>query len=497
MGYPPTDEQQRIIDAAVSHKQIMVNAAAGTGKTSTLVLIAEAMKKTTITYLAFNSAIKEEAKTRFGSNVKCFTTHGLALRTNYSEWQRKMKIKNPRARGRVIAQKCKIYGGYKSESIDLTPADIGSLAWSMVDRFASSPDPDIGWWHLAASHVAQADQAERQHIGERIRPYAEKIWGNLMSANPVYPYWHQHYRKAWALTEPQIDTDVILFDEAQDTAPVVMGVLRNQRNSLIIPVGDRYQSINEFTGARNALDMFGGEELRLTQSFRFGPAIAEVANQFLDRLGTDMRVRGYGKIKSTVGPCARPDAILCRTNSGAMTEVFKALDAGLKVALQGDGREIGELAQAALLLQKGIRADHKDLRGFATWGEVQEYVENEPAGADLKTFVGLVDREGASQIIAAVDSLIKTSPAAKKHQAQTTPKRQLTPDVTVSTAHKAKGLEFPSVDITDDFPEPKQAAGDADPEATAAAASELKLAYVAVTRAKNKLDPRGVYTLLG
>src|SRR5690606_13167694 len=60
-------------------------------------------------------------------------------------------------------------------------------------------------------------------------------------------------------------------------------------------------------------------------------------------------------------------------------------------------------------------------------------------------------------------------------------------DVIVSTAHKAKGLEWDRVRIGDDFKGPKQdtETGELvmpDPE-------ELRLAYVAVTRARRELDP--------
>lgn len=500
MGFPPTEEQQRIIDAAVAHEQIWVNAGAGTGKTATLQRMAEAMPKTTMTYLAFNAAIKQEASTRFPpKNVKCYTTHGLALRTNFDEWQRKMRLRTGSKRGRDIARQARILSGYRSEHADFSPADIGALAWSMVERYCSSADPEIGWWHLSKSHVDGVEDDERRHLGRMIGKYADAIWANLLGNNPSYPYGHSHYRKEWALTQPQIPTDKILVDEAQDLPPVVLGVLLEQKNAMVIPVGDRYQAINGFTGAIDALDRFNGTELRLTQSFRFGPAVAEVANEFLDALGTDMRIKGYDKINSVIGECPDPDAILCRTNSGAMTEVFKALDAGKRVALQGDGTEMADLANAAIQLQAGHRPDHRDLRNFANWGEVQDYVDKEPAGADLKTFVGLVDREGAHEILAALNNLVKTRTAPQKREAHLRrglqAKAPVKADVIISTAHKAKGLEFPSVRTGDDFPSAKTTVG-ADAETPTINKDELMLAYVAATRATKRLDPAGIRAVL-
>ncbi len=57
--------------------------------------------------------------------------------------------------------------------------------------------------------------------------------------------------------------------------------------------------------------------------------------------------------------------------------------------------------------------------------------------------------------------------------------------VVVSTAHKAKGREWPRVRIADDFREPKG-------EDTPIPQAEAMLAYVAVTRARLALDPDGL-----
>jgi hypothetical protein len=60
-------------------------------------------------------------------------------------------------------------------------------------------------------------------------------------------------------------------------------------------------------------------------------------------------------------------------------------------------------------------------------------------------------------------------------------------DVTVSTAHKSKGLEWDKVKIGDDFKGPKRDENTG--EVTMPSAEELRVAYVAVTRAAKELDP--------
>ena len=62
-------------------------------------------------------------------------------------------------------------------------------------------------------------------------------------------------------------------------------------------------------------------------------------------------------------------------------------------------------------------------------------------------------------------------------------------DVILSTAHKAKGREWRSVQIAGDFREPKE---DDDGQQREVPRAEMMLSYVAVTRAKLALDPAGV-----
>jgi superfamily I DNA/RNA helicase len=85
------------------------------------------------------------------------------------------------------------------------------------------------------------------------------------------------YLKVWAQTEPRIDADFILFDEAQDSDGVMLSLLGLQRHAQIIYVGDPYQQIYEWRGAVNAMAQIDAPERALTESFRFGPMVAAMA----------------------------------------------------------------------------------------------------------------------------------------------------------------------------------------------------------------------------
>jgi superfamily I DNA/RNA helicase len=143
------------------------------------------------------------------------------------------------------------------------------------------------------------------------------------------------------------------------------------------------------------------------------------------------------------------------------------------VALTGGGDALSKIAEAAQQLKAGRRTSHPELFLFSSWGEVQEYVENDDAAADLRAFVRLVDAHGPETIIEAVRRLSAEDSA----------------QVTVSTAHKAKGREWDSVRIGPGFGPPP--AGD-DGRQRPLYPEEARLIYVAVTRARRTLDPAGI-----
>jgi ATP-dependent exoDNAse (exonuclease V) beta subunit len=167
--------------------------------------------------------------------------------------------------------------------------------------------------------------------------------------------------------------------------------------------------------------------------------------------------------------------VLVRTNADAVREVMDATSAGRSVRLVGGKSEIVAFAEAASQLKAGRRTSHHDLAVFPDWDAVQEYVTH-PEGEELKMLVRLVDRFGPETIIAALNETIDNPRA----------------DLTVSTVHKAKGLEWPSVAVRGfDPPGVNRETGELLPIPRAQA---MQL-YVAVTRAQLVLDATGLEAL--
>lgn len=227
------------------------------------------------------------------------------------------------------------------------------------------------------------------------------------------------------------------------------------------------QQIYEWRGAVNALQQVPAEaRALLTQSFRFGPAIADVANRILGRLDAELRLRGLDSIDShveTTRTLPLPDCVLTRTNATAMSTVLDYQRQGRAVHLVGGGGEVAAFARAAGELMESGSTWYPDLACFSSWNEVVEYVALDPQGDELALLVKLVDEYGVDVILAALDNM-----PAEDHA-----------EVVVSTAHKAKGREWATVQLAGDFTNPAE---------TDSAAGEWRLLYVAATRARLVLD---------
>lgn len=467
----PTDEQTAIVDGFFTGSNLIIEAGAGTGKTSTLKMLAGEAGRRRGVYIAYNKAIQVDAQASFPSTVMCKTAHGLAYGAVGRQFS--SRLNGPRQRAQDTANLLRI-----NEPIQvadgkgyLAPQALARLVMETIGKFCYSADAEIGRYHVPLVNGVDED-AERAELARYLVPIAQRAWNeDITQLAGRLRFTHDMYLKIWCLSRPQIGADYVLLDEAQDSNPAVASLVTDQDAQQIL-VGDRNQAIYGWRGAADAMQSFDGKRLYLSQSFRFGPAIADEANKWLARLHAPLRLSGYEQYQSRVEACADPRAILCRSNAGAIARVMTAVAAGRRVALVGGGNDIKRMADAALALKSGKPTDHPELFAFSTWLEVQDYVDSGSEGSDLKVFVRLIDQWGPAAVIRVCDELVDEAYAG----------------VVVSTAHKAKGREWPTVQIANDFPGPKP-----DEDGPVLLAREdAMLAYVSVTRAQQVLDPEGL-----
>lgn len=483
-AFPPTDEQQHAIDLFQKGDNVVINALAGTGKTSTLQHIAAQAPARRGLYAAFGKAIQLEAERKFqGLNAQAVTMHALAYRTlgiRGTGFQQRLDRRGPinwsvKTGAFGIKESFHFPSGSGSRTPIVHKQSLVGHAQRALDAFLKSPDADFTPEMVTLDPKwGQLSKKGRESITEAILDYARKGWKDINNPDGILRFTPDCYLKMFLLSDPKLEFDYIMLDEAQDADPIITAILQHQTDAQIVTVGDANQAIYEWRGAQNAMDAFQGSHASLTQSFRFGDQIASYANEWLDMLGSPLQLRGAPDRPSSVHPSLRqPEAVLTRTNAQAIAEIVRAQEDGHPTGIAGEkkAKEIRELAQAALdLLDKGYTR-HPELEMFNTWHDVVQHAESED-GEDMRPLVNVIERVGAPTVIRAIDRCVPTQ------QARTV----------VSTAHVSKGLEWKHVRISDDFREPPMKKGAIQP----IPAEEARLAYVAATRAMRHLDPSGL-----
>jgi superfamily I DNA/RNA helicase len=295
----------------------------------------------------------------------------------------------------------------------------------------------------------------------------------MLHRNDGLPLGHDGYLKLWALSQPRSNVEYIMVDEAQDLNPVVLGVLR-RIECPVIYVGDPYQQIYDWRGAVNAMEqVVTKHRVLLSQSFRFGSAIADAATVLLRKLGANQPVRGFSGIESHLSR-VRPDVILARSNAGVIGSVLQCLARGISCHVLGGTRELERILEDVQRIKQGVAAQSPELLGFNIWRDVMAFSVR-PEGEYLRGFVALVQEYGEDTILRAITKCEKEENKAR---------------VVCSTTHKAKGREWNYVRVDSDFESafirasrassPSRGHGDHQTSFSA----EARLLYVAMTRAR-------------
>jgi hypothetical protein len=470
----PTTEQAHAVDAFRAGGTLVIEAGAGSGKTSTLRMLANAKPAGRGLYLAYNKAIQTDAAASFPANVSCRTAHSLAYATHGAKMRH--RLNSPRVPAQQVAAILRQHDPIRlSESTVLAPAAVASLALRTVERFCRSGDTEVSQRHFVPPEGVETAPGLGE-LRHRVTELAQRAWEDLTERNGQLRYTHDCYLKQWALSGPTLNYAYLLFDETQDADPAIASVVARQMTTTqVVCVGDAAQAIYGWRGATDFMSRIKADHrTRLSQSFRFGQAIADEANVWLDQIGTKLRLTGNPAIVSTIEQIDSPAAILCRTNAQAVSEVITAHQGCVSVALVGGGRDMKALAYAAEQLTAGRPASHPELIAFCDWDSVRHYAAHDPGGSDLATAVKLIDAHTPRGVIAAIDA------CTSEDRAQ----------LVVSTAHKAKGREWATVRIAEDFPEPKPDTTTSDKRRPSR--EEAMLAYVAITRAKTSLDNTGL-----
>jgi DNA helicase-2/ATP-dependent DNA helicase PcrA len=481
-----------------------IEAVAGAGKTTTLVQACKRMKGT-IAFAAFNKkiAVEIESKLRremservgFGGDLRVGTFHSFGL----SAWRKaypKVKI-DADLKQKTLIEKLglpKNLQGFVPKLVSLlkqsaiTPDDADDFVMQdIVDHHDMAFDLEN-----PEALLPQAFDFARQYLHASFDMSHELIDFDDMIYLPV-------------VTDVRVwQYDYVLVDEAQDTNTarrlLARKMLKPKGRALF--VGDRHQAIYGFTGAdATSVDIitseFNCQQLPLTITYRCPKTVVAAAQEYVSHIqahetapdGIVRKTHENGFWSDTATPqnqspdqgewknLRKEDAILCRNTKPLVQMAFALIRR--KVPCHVEGRDIGAgLLKLANKYSARTIDDLRDkLEAFLERESQKLIAKGKEAQAEalsdrVETLFTLMDHcKTVGELRQTILDMFKDTEGGHKST------------LTLSTVHKSKGREWPTVYVLgyDTYMPSKYARQDWQKE------QENNLIYVAYTRAMNEL----------
>jgi superfamily I DNA/RNA helicase len=390
-----TAEQERIVQTSPRKQVMVVQAYAGTGKTTTLYHYAKKWSDNKILYLAYNKVLADESKERFKDlpHVTVTTIHALAKR-HFEE---------------------------------ILVGNVG-----LKELTAQGLSLDVARQRLEQFHVFCA--SDLIAIPEEIR---------FMFSGKVP---HDAYLKQFQMKRPTLDYDIIMLDEVQDCTDCILDLVLRQTHATRLFVGDVYQKIYGFRHVGNPFEYIlnrvpNARGYYLSVAFRFGFDLMRFTNLFL--LKKYNETRGFSKslappTQLSVSNELFPGlVVICRYN---LTALKLMLESDLPMCIVGKNIDFAKEIQFATDLwflqnrMSDLIASTKVAR-FETLQHFQDF-HNAHQNIKWKNRMQLVQLYGEH-----------TADLWRDAQRRTDSEN----GVMVVTAHQAKGSEYDHVMVYDDF----------------------------------------------
>jgi F-box protein 18 (helicase) len=448
-----TNEQRRVVCQRPSKQLIVVQAFAGTGKTTMLYHYAKKWNKSKCLYLAYNKALADESKSKFQElmNVNVMTIHSLAL-----------------------------------NSIDPTRSlSIGTLKLNDIQEALGLNSIDIE----IAKHVSKEFDiyCSSDTLDKSTDKMVDTLWEKMFHTKTLKTT-HDAYLKQYQKSLPDLrEYDVIMLDEVQDCTDCILHILTQQHHATRLFVGDVYQKIYGFRHVNDPFHYITNitnndtplkiicKCFQLSVSFRMGYDLMHYTNKYLKQAyktpkgfsysrkekNTDMRVFHM----STESLYALPNGtvILCRYNANVYRLMFKICELQLSFGLYGKTINF----EKEILIVSDLHNIHigdfekitnSKLKSYICLSDAYEHFTNVNDNA-WKDRIRLYNTYGERLKEMWTDAYNKQSEDA--------------PNIVITTAHQSKGSEFDNVVLFDDFPMNNEDA--------------YNTLYVAMTRAKQCL----------
>jgi superfamily I DNA/RNA helicase len=451
-----TEEQTNAINTILDPdcSLLKISAVSGSGKTHTLVGIAEKLKPNRALYIAFNKAIALEAKLKFPYYVDCRTIHSLAYMYIIKDTNREIDF--------FTARNIKERLPY-AKKLDVV---------AVMEEFFNSSEISLSFFDQYDPDIATT---AKKYINLMVDAKIPCTFGFLLK------YFHLQLQSG-AIVPPTYD--LLMLDEAGDTTGVILEVFKLMPATKKVMVGDPQQNIYSFMHTINGFEALydEGKLLPLSKSFRVSEEIAEQVEHFCHAyLDTNMVFKGSPQLKKS-----ETFAYISRTNSMLIERMIKLNKKNEQYCLTRDAKEIFSLILTLINLKRDSVI--YDRRYKFLVDELIEYEESPEHQRNYDSFRSfLMSNYGEEPSIKQACNILNKYSISTIYdtynRAKSMPKRAA---ITLTTAHSSKGCEYDEVYIEEDLNTVIAKCNEAT-ILTNEIQTEYRLYYVACTRARLKL----------
>lgn len=446
-----TTEQQRIVNhAPIKNHNVVIQAFAGTGKTTTLYEYAKRWRNKRILYITYNKSLAEDSKIKFADceHVDAMTIHSLAF---------------------SFFNKSKLF------------TEVGNLT---IDDVYACLNEDVLCPKIHLEDCKRILDNFNKYINSDHKgsddPNVNFLWNEMFHGKKLKVS-HDAYLKYYQLSKVKLNYDVILLDEVQDCTDCVLHIVLSQPCTRVF-VGDRYQQIYSFKHVNNPFayiynTKYPHETFHLSVSFRMGFDLMYYTNMFLEKKFGELH--GFSKCKQSntdihsdvchgspnfsFRKLPRKTVILCRYNVSMLKCIFDLTACGYSFTCYGKSINCAKEAEIVTDFirfrnDELVSIKHRKLKEFTTFDEMMShfYTANNNKWKDR---INLFLQHGEELL----NMWERTSDCLNDNDC----------DFMVTTAHQSKGSEFDNVCLYNDFQINNQDA--------------VNICYVAITRAKKAL----------
>lgn len=461
----PTDEQLDILNAAGhSNSNLMLEAFAGCGKTSTLeLLVPELPARSPILYLCFNRKNADEAAARMPPSTVVRTFNSIGHRIWAGTISKSLRL-DPKKSATIL-----------KSLIDEAPPSSRSTLWSCFSEVTTGVAFAKALGYLPpASYPGIHPLITQGSFHSLLEETPDDLVSDLIDTvltrsiklgfEGLIDYNDQVYLPAiFRSTCPSYAT--VLVDEYQDLSPVNHALLAKLAKGRLIGVGDPNQNIYGFRGARaggmaEAISTYSMTTFPLSISFRCPSAITSHVLWHVPSFRSS-KTGGHVSSPTRLDPTHLPQTatIISRNNAPLLRTGLQLLSSGRSITIAGS--DIGPR-----LINTMRKLGPGDSNRATTIGLINDW-EAEKLAKESKT---AEDLAGCMRVFAEHGDSLDQAIAYAEHLFRQQGSLLLT------TIHKAKGLEWDTVFHLDPWLVRKHAHS-----------QNKNLDYVASTRCSNSL----------